>query len=507
VRWALAALVLAGCSTPSRVRVEIGLGADTQALSAGPASLSVFTSLGRLFENRQLNGKLPGDVVVLVDDDVGEVRALVKVTAGTSEAAGAGKVAVVRGKEVALPVTLSLGGLTDSDGDGIPDVIDDCPGTPDPAQNGCPDGGADLATSGDDLLDPLIDMAISPPDLTGVPCGNGTLDPGETCDDGVNNSDDPAVAATCTTLCIKRAPCGTVAGAKAKIDPATGHCYVAWPTAVAWEAGEKDCLTRGGHLAAITSKAEDDLVKALIAATPSWIGVTKAPAASPVVWSNGESNAYGNFAAGGQGMGAAACVVSQPGGWVDRECSWPAVGVLPPVTINNAAYVCEHACGNGVMEPGEECDPPAAGSCTNACRKVRACTEAGGKTSSATGFCYFEAQAATPVNYTTALAAATCPAGTHLATPNNPIDTDTVRLAITADAWIAVSAQVTAQAFGFDVAGPTLDLKRYHGFAAPDPDMVAAPQCVVMSYMHATADGWRDRACTTLYPVVCERDN
>jgi hypothetical protein len=496
-------LLLAACSSPSRVRVEIGLGSDAQAASGGPAALSVYTPQGRLFENRILNGKLPGDVVVLVDDDIGQVRAFVTVGkgGGVNEASGTGKVTIIRGKEVALPVTLSAGPAADSDGDGVPDVIDDCPSVSDPGQT----TGCDV-----DMAQPELDFAGTddmglPADMTVVPCGNGTLDPGEVCDDGAGNSDDPQKTATCTTQCKKRVPCGSVAGAGgARIDPATGHCYVAWPTLTSWEGGEKDCLNRGAHLVSITSKAEDDIVKALTIATPSWIGILSAGAQN--VWSNGESNAYTAFAAGGMAMGANACVISQSGGagWTDRDCSWPAVGLLPASTVNNAAYVCEHTCGNGVMDPGEECDPPTATTCTNACRKIRACTEPGGMISPATGYCYF-ATAATG-DYTAALSTL-CPAGTHLATPNNAVDTETARKVVTIDSWLAVSATVTAQQFKFDVAGPTLQLTRYHGFVTGDPDQAAAPQYVVMSYMHASGvDGWRDRAITGPYPAVCERD-
>jgi hypothetical protein len=206
-------------------------------------------------------------------------------------------------------------------------------------------------------------------------------------------------------------------------------------------------------------------------------------------------------------MGASACVVQQTGGagWIDRECSWPAQGNLPASTVNNAGYVCESGCGNGTIEAGEECDPPTAGSCNIACRKIRACTEAGGMSSPASGFCYFRTAATT--TYANALYA--CPVGTHLATPTLPLETETAIKVVNADSWIAVHAPTTPQVFSFDgTTPPTLQLARYHGFAAPDPDMTAAPQCTVISYMHAGSDGWRDRACdaATVYQAICERD-
>jgi cysteine-rich repeat protein len=466
------------------VRIQIN---EAAGVSAMAPSLSIFTMTGRVFGDRPLTGKIPGDVVVLVDDDAGVVRALVHATDDSSaplDAAGA--VAIRRGAEVELTLTLSTP-LADLDGDGVPDVIDDCPDVADPAQDGScevnPDGG--------------------PPGS----CGDGTVQTGEGCDDGPRNNDDPASLAGCTSQCKKRAPCGSVAGAGgAHIDPSTGHCYVAWPTLVAWAAGERDCLSRGGHLAAITAQTEDDIVKGLTVDAPAWIGVVSSTG-GVTTWSNGETGTYTDFVAGGQAMGAGSCVVSQPGsaGWSDRACSWPATGVLPMNTIDDAGYVCEHSCGNGVVEAGEECDPPTATTCTNACRTPRPCMQAGGMISPATGFCYFPVSGL--VTYGSALTA--CPANTHLATPNAMMETETALKVITADSWIAVSAMTTAQAFQFDGPNaPMLSLKRYHGFVDVDPNQTTPPQCVAISYMHMGGDGWRDRTCDamTTYPVVCERD-
>jgi hypothetical protein len=60
-----------------------------------------------------------------------DVRGLV---AGALKLEGAIEVDVPRGAQVAATVTLRAGALTDGDGDGVPDLIDDCPATPNPNQ-------------------------------------------------------------------------------------------------------------------------------------------------------------------------------------------------------------------------------------------------------------------------------------------------------------------------------------------------------------------------------------
>ena len=502
----LAGVTLASCSnSPSRVRIQIKLAPDAQAMSAGPALLDLYNGKGRIFQNQTLSGKLPGDVVVLVNDDVTDVRAFVRVvTNAAGTAAGTGAVTITRGKEVTLAITLSTAPLADTDMDGVPDVIDDCPGTYDPTQQfGC--AGADMAMPFGDDGGVDADLAM-PGDLSNNPCGNGTIDSGEACDDGASNSDDPTKTATCTTRCKKRAPCGSVVGSAASnVDPATGHCYIAWATPTSWAGAERDCLARNGHLASITSQAESDRVKSLNFATPSWIGVVSAPPAGNIVWSNGETNAFTAFAVGGQGMGAASCVVAQTGaaGWTDRDCSFPTSGLLPASPIVNAAYVCESSCGNGVVEPGEDCDPPTATTCTSVCRTPRACTETGGKVSPATGACYFATAAL--VTYANALTG-TCPAGTHLATPNSVLETETAIAAISTDSWIAVVAPMTAGVFNFDAVAPSFAPARYHGFLTPDPDSPTPPVSAAISKNGGQANAWRDRAQATTYPALCERD-
>jgi hypothetical protein len=172
--------------------------------------------------------------------------------------------------------------------------------------------------------------------------------------------------------------------------------------------------------------------------------------------------------------------------------------VSPPF---GAAYLCESECGNAVVDPGEECDPPGA-QCTAACKNVRPCTEAGGVSSPTSGRCYFET--ATAVDWTTATQA--CPVGTILAAPDDPNETAAALVAAGVTGWMAMEAPTTAGVFQFHGVTRDFNPRRYHGFLAPDPDVATPPACVSITKGDARGDSWRDRTCTTLYPALCERD-
>ena len=489
--FALLALTTCACSSsPSRVRLQVSLASDAQAAAEGPLSVSVFVDKGRVIDSAPLAGHLPGDVVIFVEDSVGTVRASLRVVrGGTTVASGAGQVSVAARKEVKLSVALSAGALPDQDADGVPDAIDDCPLLADPAQDGAC----------------AADLGATSPDLGPDPCGNGTLDPGEACDQGSSNSDVATVAATCTSRCQVRSPCGSLAMASASvIDASTGHCYVAWSTSLSFTAAETDCNTRGGHLAAVTSDVEAQQVAAL--EPGSWIGLATTTSAPPFKWTTGESSSYAAFAIGQPIFDDdRTCVAISATGWATQHCGWPATGEMPASAVSAAPYVCEHSCGNGLVDPGEECDPPSA-SCTATCRNKRDCTEAGGVTSATSGFCYFKVAALAAYD---AADASACPMGTHLATPLGPADTTAARTATDTDAWIAVHATTTTGVFSYDRPASTVppyDSERYHGFLTPDPNQGSVPACAVMTHTHPQGDGWRDRPCTDTYAALCERD-
>jgi hypothetical protein len=518
---ALAALCAVGCrAAPTTVRVSVSAAAS---VSADDITLTVFDRNGRVVDSAALGGsdRLPGDVVVMLSSGAGEARAVAIATSGgVAVGEAAGRVPVLPNQEMPLGLQLVAGAMPDSDHDGVPDVVDNCPTVANADQissSGDNTGDACRAPGGGDGgvvggNGPGVDMGggggdggvVVPPG-----CGNGTVETGEDCDQGAANSDDPASASTCTTMCKKRAACGTVSGATgAKIDPATGHCYVAWAGPINFASAQRDCQSRGGYLAVVTSSAENTLVNGVSGLSQMWIGleVTHA-AADSFHWVDGEPFLYSAFAPGEPNNGAnnggraEECVARTVLGWADLPCGFPSTGDLPSSPSFALGFVCESSCGNGVVEPGEECD--GSPGCTATCAMKRPCTEAGGYVSPINGHCYFVQ--AGPVDYSHALAS-TCPSGSHLATLADIAENEAGATAVIGnpnDPWIALkaSSQVGSYSWGA-LSSEAFDSRRFHGFSGNEPNEGATPNCVRL----VDGAGWKDINCNNTYDALCERE-
>jgi hypothetical protein len=60
---------------------------------------------------------------------------------------------------------------------------------------------------------------------------------------------------------LNQAFCGVVHADSAKlVNPANGHCYQRFDTALYWNSAKTACAGLGGHLETITSQAENDWV-------------------------------------------------------------------------------------------------------------------------------------------------------------------------------------------------------------------------------------------------------
>lgn len=532
----LMTLLVAGC--PARpTAVRLALSADA-GMTADSIRLTVFDRYGRVVDGAAVgdSGKLPGDVVVLLSPGAGAARALAQASqGGVLVGAAAAIVPIVVAREAKLALVLSPGALADADGDGVPDAIDNCPKVANPDQrspDGAPlgevcrgdrgdaagadrpdggpppdiDGGAGRDDGGPVRMDGGAGRADGGTSAPG--CGDGLLQPGEQCDDGARNSDDPASAASCTSRCRLRARCGSVAGALgAAIDPQSGHCYVAWKGPLNFATAQNDCQARGGTLAVITSSQENGLVGAIAGnGGAMWIGLEITHGAKDSFrWIDGEAVGYAAFARGqpdNGGSGPEECGAYTLNGWADYPCGFPATGSLPASSNYGLGYVCESGCGNGVTDAGEECDPPGP-SCTDSCMRVRSCDEPGGVVAPENGHCYFALAQA--VSYAVA-SSQTCPAGSHLATLGDLAETEAGQEAIAGlgqDAWIALTA--TSAPMAWEWAAPSTEpflSRRYHGFAGAEPNETTTPNCARLSY----GFGWRDRACTELFATLCERE-
>jgi hypothetical protein len=509
---AIASLCAIGCSPSAVLHVEI----SEMSTDPAPASLSLtaFDSYGKIVDGASLGDHpaLPGDVTILVNP--GTIRAFVVGKSDAGKPMWAAGITMVSGSEGHLALELQMGKPPDQDGDGVPDPIDNCPTVFNPDQtstggtvygDACrPDGSGDAGGGllpdqgvGNGLPDGAVTQSAS--------CGNGVVDPGEECDDGPANSDDPTNStARCTTGCKTRAGCGALAGATAAlIDPSTGHCYVSWPGALDWADAQRACESNGGNLAGVNSQGEEDLLRTFAAGVQSWLGVTTAPLATPV-WKNtdGTTPPFVSWAPN-EPDGKGHCVSLGADGWHSDDCGMVSNGALPANAALTHPYLCESACGNGRVDPGESCDPPGP-TCTKTCQTIASCTEAGA-VSAENGHCYFTVTGS--FTYATALASA-CPTGTHLATLQFPVEGEAALKAIPADSWIALSAMTTEGVFSWDVGNQMFDPTRYHDFGGNDPNQ-PAPACTVVTNAPPTGPpGWRDRGCssTDLYDALCERD-
>src|SRR5262249_15360049 len=154
------------------------------------------------------NGRitLPGDLVVLVRDDSGPLRIVISAFSSMLVGRGTALAQPVPKAETTIDMLILAPPGADSDGDGVPDSIDNCPTVANPDQaDGDGNGTGDAC-------------AMTPSPDGGVPgCGDGQVGAGEDCDNGSGNSDAPTASATCTTHCKRRSPCGDLTAATAAV--------------------------------------------------------------------------------------------------------------------------------------------------------------------------------------------------------------------------------------------------------------------------------------------------
>ena len=195
-------------------------------------------------------------------------------------------------------------------------------------------------------------------------CGDGIVDQGEDCDDG-NVVDGDCCSAACRLLV------GILAGPV--VNPANNHRYYLLQSA-SWLASEAQGVCLGGHLVTINDEAENNWVWSEFSSFGGvdrniWIGLTDAASEGTFVWTSGEPLTYShwrfdqpdNFG----GTENYAHLWLPDGFWNDYWGDQPSVNGAP---ANGVVEITD--CGNGRIDPGEECDDgngdPSDG-CTNWC--------------------------------------------------------------------------------------------------------------------------------------------
>ena len=108
--------------------------------------------------------------------------------------------------------------------------------------------------------------------------------------------------------------CGFAHADSAKlINPANGHSYQRFDTALDWNSAKTACAVLGGHLATITSQAENEWIYGnLMSGTisPSWVGGTDSVQEGVWKWITGEPWSYTNWSTG------------EPNGLTLENCLW-----------------------------------------------------------------------------------------------------------------------------------------------------------------------------------------
>jgi cysteine-rich repeat protein len=148
-----------------------------------------------------------------------------------------------------------------------------------------------------------------PPAGAVAACGNGTLEPGEQCDDGNERPGDG-----CDACVVECSAMGELA------DPSTGSCYLLAGRArqETWSRAADACAAWGGTLAALASTDELALVQSRID-TDTWIGASSV--AGAFAWVTGEPFRFAPWASGEPSAEGCVLLAGDLTGFAVRPCS------------------------------------------------------------------------------------------------------------------------------------------------------------------------------------------
>ena len=119
------------------------------------------------------------------------------------------------------------------------------------------------------------------------------------------------------------------------VNPDNGNCYLYVGNSITWVLADEDCALRGGYLATVSDREENEFVAAL-ADVPVWIGLSDQDTEGGFRWVTGERVEFVNWATNNpySENELQDCVRLIEGGqWDDSECD--------SISGRDNAYVCE----------------------------------------------------------------------------------------------------------------------------------------------------------------------
>ncbi|CAK0774338.1 C-type lectin domain-containing protein [Gammaproteobacteria bacterium] len=133
------------------------------------------------------------------------------------------------------------------------------------------------------------------------------------------------------------------------LNPANGHAYQLFDTAVYWQTAKNSCASLGGHLATITSQAENDWIQSNFG-TEVWLGGTDEAQEGTWKWITGEEWSYTNWQSGEPNDscgGEDYLEMNFPG---HGPSTWNDYGGPGCYSINLVAYLCEWENNNQYLD-------------------------------------------------------------------------------------------------------------------------------------------------------------
>lgn len=320
--------------------------------------------------------------------------------------------------------------------------------------------------------------------LTLTRCGDNVKQGMEQCDDA-------------TLACVGCLLCN---GAGEFMDPATKHCYRLVATNRDWQAARNDCVAWGGDLAGIRDKAEFDFLEKSMSpqiAADTWVGGYPIQNTCSFAWVNGEPW-YIQWVTGQPNSNMSGQCIEY---YMSNAAGERALSDLTCTTGRH--YLCERApagfCGDGIIQPGEQCDGNASipgGNCTAKCKRAFPCNGAGEFKDMATNHCYkVETAGKDWLN-----AKWSCDAwGGYLAVIESTGENSLIQSHLSARSWIggwegAFNDKTIVWETSVSGCG-------YENWTGGEPNSTG-DDCVALDDGNG---GWYDESCAGTFDYVCEK--